>query len=195
MVLWSVCLCPPPKNHVWDFWCPVWYKKKSEPWKKVLMWSCCHPSLRLPDFRTVRETFLWFVSYPGCSTLLLQSTNGPRQMAILPISSHGRRGKGALCDLFYEAIIPFMRALVLWSNHPSKALPPDAIIWGYSLEERTQTFRSWQWTGRIFISQVLRGGYFALSALGLRCKGVRTPPGMTPLDIFLWERLLQIAFW
>ena len=46
------------------------------------------------------------------------------------VSSHGRKDKLALWDLFIRVLIPFMGVLPLWCNHLPKAPPPKTITLG-----------------------------------------------------------------
>lgn len=49
-----------------------WHNKNSETWKRVLTPPCWFLDLRLSTSNTVKNTFLMFISHPGCGVLSLQ---------------------------------------------------------------------------------------------------------------------------
>lgn len=49
---------------------------------------------------------------------------------LLPMCSHGGRVRDLSGVSFIRALIPFLRAPPLWSNHLPKALPPNTITLG-----------------------------------------------------------------
>ena len=53
---------------------------------------------------------------------------------LFPVSSHGRRGEGALWVFFLRALIPFMKAPPSWPKHFPKAPPPNPVMLGIGFQ-------------------------------------------------------------
>ena len=63
---------------------------------------------------------------------------------IVTVSSHGRRGKGALWGLFHKATNPIRSVSASWPNHLPKAPHPILSLWG-------SHFNIWIWAGHKYL--------------------------------------------